>query len=195
MTIDTLQAQSRFLIGQKITALVNRYSVSTQDGRTVAVVQQKRFSFKEEVVFYGDEDRRSPLFRFRARSVLDLGATYDVTDPAGRLLGSFRKDFARSLLRSTWHVEPVGLPPLVGRERSTGVAIARRVWEVVPYVDALPFAIPYHFDFVADGGQPVFSVEKKVSLRDRYVLELHEGALDRRLAIAMAVALDALQSR
>jgi uncharacterized protein YxjI len=39
------------------------------------------------------------------------------------------------------------------------------------------------------------SVDKTATIRDRYRLEIHEPQLDRRLAIAMAVALDALQSR
>jgi uncharacterized protein YxjI len=39
------------------------------------------------------------------------------------------------------------------------------------------------------------SVDRKFGLQDRYLLAVHADALDRRLAIAMAVALDALQSR
>ena len=47
----------------------------------------------------------------------------------------------------------------------------------------------------ADDQQPVFSVVKKWGLRDRYVVDIPNKQLDRRLVIAMAVALDALQSR
>jgi uncharacterized protein YxjI len=57
-----------------------------------------------------------------------------------------------------------------------------------------PFPVRYHFDFTADD-RPVMSVDKTATIRDRYRLEIHEPQLDRRLAIAMAVALDALQSR
>jgi hypothetical protein len=39
------------------------------------------------------------------------------------------------------------------------------------------------------------SVDKTANLRDRYRIEAHDPTLDRRLAIAVAVALDALQSR
>jgi uncharacterized protein YxjI len=44
-------------------------------------------------------------------------------------------------------------------------------------------------------GQPAFSVVKKWGLRDRYVVEIPNPQLDRRLVIAMAVGLDALQGR
>lgn len=36
---------------------------------------------------------------------------------------------------------------------------------------------------------------KKWGLRDRYVVQIHNPQLDRRLVIAMAIGLDALQSR
>ena len=54
--------------------------------------------------------------------------------------------------------------------------------------------LPYHFDFAANG-QPVFSVVKKWGLRDRYLIEIPDSRIDRRMVIAMAVGLDALQGR
>jgi uncharacterized protein YxjI len=57
--------------------------------------------------------------------------------------------------------------------------------------------IPYHFDIVA-GEEKLGAVQRAMSLRDRYTLDLsrdRERRLARRLAIALAVALDALQAR
>ena len=54
---------------------------------------------------------------------------------------------------------------------------------------------PLHFDFAAADGTPVLSVQRGISLRDRYVVTVHNPALDRRLAAAVAVGLDALMSR
>jgi len=119
--------------------------------------------------------------------VLDLGATYDVVDAAGNPIGLFRKDFARSLLRSTWHLEQPGLGVMTGQERNQVVALLRR------FVDSLSW-LPYHFDFTI-GAQPAFSVVKKWGLRDRYVVDIPDPRVDRRLVVAMAIALDALQAR
>jgi hypothetical protein len=57
------------------------------------------------VTFYADEARTVPVFSFTARKRLDLGSGYDVLDAQGNPIGSFRKDFGASLLRSTWHLE------------------------------------------------------------------------------------------
>jgi len=195
MDLATLQSQQTLLVRQKITAFVNRYVVTVptetgEEGELVAFVEQKRLAFREEVTFFADEAKTTPLFRFKARQVLDVGATYDVTAPDGTVIGLFRKDFAKSLLRSTWHLEQGDLTA-VGRERSAFIAVLRRIWDLF---EDLPFFFKYHFDFVS-GDQPVMSVDKTALIRDRYRLDIKVPALDRRMAIAMAVALDALQSR
>lgn len=195
MDLATLQAQPTLTVRQKITAFVNRYVVtvptaSGDEGQQVAFVEQKRLAFREEVTFFTDESKTTPLFRFKARQILDVGATYDVTAADGTPIGTFRKDFKKSLLRSTWHLEQGDLSA-VGSERSQLIAILRRVWDLF---EDLPFMFKYHFDFVS-GDQPVMSIDKTALIRDVYRIDIQVPNLDRRLAIAMAVALDALQSR
>ncbi|GAB3975790.1 hypothetical protein V1634_16940 [Plantactinospora veratri] len=192
MQLDVLQSQRQFHVRQRVRFMVNQYEVHAvnpdgSEGELLAFAQQKRLAFKEQVTLYADDSKQQPVLGFKARQVMDLGATYDVTDAAGTPIGLFRKDFKSSLLRSTWHVEQPGLGQAIGQERSLPVALLRR------FVDSLSW-LPYHFDFTIDG-QPAFSVVKKWGLRDRYVVDVHLPQLDRRLVIAMAVGLDALQSR
>ncbi|MEU6034484.1 hypothetical protein ABZ801_03680 [Actinomadura sp. NPDC047616] len=199
MDVDELQAQTRFLVRQRVRLMVNQYEVRLaaadgSEGELVAFAQQKRMAFKEQVTLYTDDSKTRPFVSFKARKVIDLGGAYDVADEHGGPIGVFRKDFRRSLLSSTWHLEQPGVGTATGTERNQAVAVLRRVWEFLPFVSNVPFAWPYHFDFAVDG-RPAFSVEKKFALRDRYVIDIADPALDRRLVIAQAVALDALQSR
>jgi uncharacterized protein YxjI len=144
-------------------------------------------AFKEQVALYADDTKQTPLFGFKARQRLDIGAAYDVTDAAGNAIGVFRKNFRQSLLRSTWHLEQPGHGEMVGQETNMAVAILRR------FVESLSW-LPYHFEF-RRGDTPAFTVVKKWGLRDRYVITIHDPNLDRRLVAAMTVALDALQAR
>lgn len=192
MDVAQLQAQRQFYVRQRIRLMVNQYEVRAvaadgSEGELLAFAQQKRLAFKEQVTLYTDDTKQQPVLGFKARQVIDLGATYDVLDASGAPIGLFRKHFAKSLLRSTWSVEQPGLGEAVGQERNVMVAVLRR------FVDSLSW-LPYHFDFTI-GGQPAFSVVKKWGLRDKYVVDVHHPQLDRRLVIAMAVALDALQGR
>ncbi len=191
----------RFSLRQKITVMVNRYELRTladdgTEGPLLAFAEQKRMAFKEQVTFFTDAAKTDPIFGFKARSRMDLAATYDVTDKDGNPIGEFRKDFGKSLLRSTWHLStPDGLTS-VGQERSQGVAIARRV---IGMIGEIPIPLRFHFDFTTPDGLIVLSSERRRSLRDRYELtvpKLGDGRqLDWRVAGAMAVALDALQER
>ncbi|MFB4320029.1 hypothetical protein [Actinomadura sp. 21ATH] len=199
MDPQKLQEQTRFLVRQRLRPMVNQYEVHTEapdgsEGELAAFAQQKRLAFKEQVTLYADTDKLRPILGFKARKRIDLASAYDVTDEVGRPIGLFRKDFKRSLLSSTWHLEQPGHAVLTGGERNQVVAVVRRVWGFIPFVDVIPFAWPYHFDFYA-GDRLAFSVEKKIAFRDRYVVDIKDPALDRRLVIAQAVALDALQSR
>lgn len=126
------------------------------------------------------------MFGFQARSVLDLGAGYDVVDEQGSPLGYFKKEFGASLLRTTLRLEGAGFAG-VGQERSLAVALLRRFADI-------PF-LPIHFDFVAADGRPLLSVERQATVRDRYTVHVPHPEVDFRVAAAVAVGLDALLQR
>ncbi|WP_233157065.1 MULTISPECIES: hypothetical protein [Amycolatopsis] len=194
-----LQQHDQFHVHQRVTMMVNRYEVFADDGNggpgpLVAFVEQKRMTFREQVTLYADESKQYVLAAFRARKVIDLASAYDVTTGEGQSIGVFGKQFGKSLLRSTWRLEQPGLPPVEISERSMGLALFRRIWDFLPWVGDIPFPWKYHFDFVRDG-QAVGSFEKKTRFRDHYLVRIADPSLDRRLVLAQAVALDALQSR
>ncbi len=186
--LATLQSLNAFVVRQRVTMMVNRYEIRPdREGPVLAVAQQKRMTLKEQVTFYADEGRSVPVFGFKARNVMDIHGVTDVMDEAGTPIGTFSKAFGASLLRSTWYLDQPGRPRLTGAERSMPIALLRRFTE-------LDF-LPYHFDYKGPNGEPGMSVERRFALRDTYQVTIHDPGLDRRLAAAMAVALDALQSR
>jgi uncharacterized protein YxjI len=77
------------------------------------------------------------------------------------------------------------------------IAIVRRAAQFGPdWFDLLQF-LPFNFA-LNRGGEQVGTYKRVLgTFRDRYVLELGEGlrGVDRRLVLAFAVALDALQDR
>ncbi len=180
----------RFFLFQKFAMTTNLYRVVAPaadgtPGELMALAQQKRLAFKEQVTFYTDESKSRPVFGFTARKKIDLNAGYDVVDEAGQPLGFFRKDFGASLLRSTFHAEGPDWRG-TGRERSQSVGIIRRLIDV---------PLPIHFDFVDPDGRPLISVSRQMSLRDRYEVDVPDDRVDFRLAAAIAVGLDALMQR
>ena len=193
----------RFLIEQLVRPVVNLYRVTplaageTPAGPPVAFVRQKRLAFKEDIRFFSSEDEAEELFRIKARRVIDVGGRYDVVDPAGAPIGVLEHHFRKSLLRSTWRILTPGDEELaVAQERNQALAILRRVIDFAPYGEWVP--IPYDF-VLRDGERELGHYTRKfLALRDVYTLDLSgdtEKRLDRRLAIALGIGLDALQNR
>jgi hypothetical protein len=118
----------RFLIEQPLTAWVNRYRVTRDDGSLVAFCEQKRFALREDLRVFADETRAVEILRIKARRVVDIGGRYDVTDPDGAPIGALGRQARTSLLRTTWVILDGGDAVLAtARERSLAVAIVRRV--------------------------------------------------------------------
>jgi uncharacterized protein YxjI len=200
MTPESTMYVPAFSMKQRITMMANKYELIAtnpdgSDGALLAFAQQKRMAFKEQVTFYTDGTKSQPVFSFKARKTIDLGSGYDVFDANGQQIGWFKKEFGKSLLRSSWQLSGAGVDAS-GTERNPTIAIVRRVWEFIPFVGEIPLPFIFHFDFTDRGtGQPVLSVERKISVRDRYHVKVPDQRLDFRVAAAMTVALDALQSR
>jgi hypothetical protein len=200
MTFD----YDRYLVDQVIRPVANLYRVTplaigeTPAGPPIAYVRQKKLSIKEDIRFYGDDSENDELFRLKARSVLDMGGSrYDVLvgdEPVGVL----RHKFLESLYRSTWHIGgPDEREVGIARESSTAIGILRRAIDFVPYVGGF-VPIPYNFEIVVDGEVVGRMNRKFARVRDQYILDLsgdRDRRIDRRVAVALAVGLDALQNR
>jgi uncharacterized protein YxjI len=193
----------RFLVEQLIRPIANLYRVTplaageAPAGPPIAYVRQKKLAIKEDIRFYSDEGETRELFRIAARSMLDIGGSrYDVFAAEERI-GFLWHKFKESLIRTTWHVGgPNEEEVALARERSLVGAVLRRVVDFVPEIGGW-IPIPYNFEFLADG-QVVGGMDRKFQLRDRYILDLSgdtDRKVDRRVAIALAIALDALQNR
>lgn len=191
---------SRFLVRQKISMTGNRYLVFAagaegDEGALLAFAEQKRLTLTEEVQFFTDETKRTRAFSFTARQRLDVGAEHDVRDDRGEPIGRFGREFGASLLRTTWTLAAPGLEAR-GQERRPLIALLRRVWTLIPVVGDLGVPFVFHVDFVdTTTGAPVMTSERRASVKDRYVVTVQDPRLDFRVAAAMAVALDALESR
>jgi uncharacterized protein YxjI len=196
----------RFFLAQRFRPMVNQYEVSTlgsdqkSAGEPICFVEQKRMKLKEDLRAFTDDSKTTEVFRIKAQQVWDPRARYDVTDGSGQPVGQLGKVFGRSLLRSTWRLyDAAGNEIGWARERSLFVALFRRLVGLVPFIgefaDWLP--IPYHFDYFV-GDERIGGLERILGVRDRYRLDVSgdgERSIDRRLVLALAVGMDALQAR
>lgn len=163
------------------------------DGSLQFYVKMKAFRLKEEIVVYADEGQTQPMLRIKARSVLDFGATYDVTDAnSGEKVGACRRAGLKSILRDTWLLLDSNDQEFgKAEEDSVAMALVRRFLGngLIPQTfhvkdssgGALgvisqswnPFILNYNIDYTADT----------------------KGTLDPRLGVALMVLLMAIEGR
>jgi uncharacterized protein YxjI len=199
-----IETSNRFLVQQVFKPIANEYRISipapgsTDESRPLLFVRQKKMKIKEDIRFRLDPDRDQHLFMIKAKSVFEFRGRHEVLGPDGQVIGLLEKDFTRSLLRSHWHVRDVdGNGLFEAHEASWIIALLRRIGDIGPDFVSLLEWLPFNFVLARKGRQVGTYRRVLGKLRDRYVLELDDavGDADRRLVLAFAVALDALQDR
>jgi uncharacterized protein YxjI len=202
--LDELESADRILVQQVFKPIANEYRISvpaagsTEEGTPLLYVRQKKLKIREDIRFRVSPDDEPHLFMIKSKSVFEFRGRHEVLDAGGSVIGLLEKDFGRSLLRSHWHVrDAAGTEVLETHEASWSIALARRVAAFLPEWLAPLEWLPFNFVLRREGREVGRYRRVLGKFRDRYVLELGSdlGDVDRRLLVAFAVGLDALQDR
>jgi uncharacterized protein YxjI len=173
-------------------------AASTDETTPILYVKQKKLSIREDIRFRLSPDEKDHLFMIKSKSLFEFRGRHEVLDAAGNAIGLLEKDFTRSLLRSHWRVRDVsGTELLETHESSWTIALLRRVAGFLPEWLAPVGWVPFNFVLRREGREVGTYRRVLGKLRDRYVLEVTSDLadVDRRLLVAFAVGLDALQDR
>src|SRR4051794_12191421 len=182
----------RLELRQHFTVMVNRWDLVrvAPSPAQLGFIEQKRMSLREKVTCW-DPSRQSVVFTVQAENIVELAGKYVVADGAGRTLARIEKDFRGSLAQSTYRMLTDAGTYTV-RERGALRAIVRRVWS---FGIDWPWILPIQFEVVRDGAEAGAVHRQWSRLRDVYDIDIHDDALDERVAAAMAVAVDAFMNR
>lgn len=184
--------QGRYMIRRKFFKLFGgAFHIYDEAGNVAFYSKMKAFKLKEDLRIYSGEDMGEELLTIKARSILDLGATYDVTDAAtGEKVGALRRKGLRSILRDQWLILDAS-DREVGKieEDSMVMALIRRF---------LTNLIPQTFSGTM-GDAPVLTFTQRFNPFIQKIdldFSMDPGRrLDRRLGIAAAVLLCAIEGR
>jgi len=79
------------------------FHVYDGSGNVVFYSKQKAFRLKENVRVYSDESQTQELLTIKTPQILDIGATYNVTDATtGRPVGAIRRKALKSIVKDEW---------------------------------------------------------------------------------------------
>ena len=169
------------------------FHVYGPNGELVFYSRQKAFRLKEDIRLYGDENATEEVLTIHARSWLDFAAAYDVVDTrTGEKVGALKRRGFKSMVRDEWIFmdaddNDIGLI----QEESQLLALVRRF---VPFGDFIPQT---YVGTVRD--QPVCEFRQHF---DPFIQKItldfsldSANLLDRRLGLAAAILLSAIEER
>lgn len=82
-----LRVQRQFM--QLIGTNIRTFDANDQ---LICFAKAKAFKLREEITFYKDEAKTTPLFTAKARNIIDFSPTFDMFDPSGVLFGSLKRE-------------------------------------------------------------------------------------------------------
>jgi uncharacterized protein YxjI len=195
VSADPRFGHPQYIIRKKVFKLLGAaFHVYDMAGNVVMYSKQKAFKLKEDIRLYTGEDMQTELLTIQARQIIDFSAAYDVVDARTRAkVGALKRKGLKSMIRDEWMIMD-GHDREIGtiQEDSTVLALVRR------FVDAASMFLPQKF--AADmGGTPVATFQQNMN---PFVRKLTvdfspdpQGRLDRRLGLAAATLLSAIEGR
>lgn len=189
---SSLFALKRLVLRRKVLKLVGAaFHIFDETGDVIAYSKMKAFKLKEDIRLYTGEDMQTELLSIIARQIIDFAAAYDVIDSVtGEKVGALKRRGFKSLLQDEWIImDAVDAEVGTIKEDSMLLALLRRF---------LTNLIPQTFEVTA-GGQQVATFKQHFNpFIHKFSLDFSADTghvLDRRLAIAGAVLLGAIEGR
>lgn len=187
---DQLFGYPTYLVRKKLLKLIGgRFDIYGPDGEPLFFCNQKAFKLKEDIRVYACDADNTEVLTIMARQRIDFGATYDVVDTrTGEQVGALRRKGLQSMLKDEWAFldRSDNETGLISEDNLVLALIRRLATNLIPQrYDGMMNGVPvcqFRQDF-----NP-FVVKIKLDFTPDTT-----GLLDRRLGIAAAVLLSAVE--
>lgn len=183
---------NNYLVRRKVFKIFGAaFHIYDPNGKLAFYSKQKAFKLKEDIRIYESEDMKTEVLSIQARSIIDFSAAYDVIDPlTNKKVGALKRKGVKSIIIDEWIFldekdQEIGFI----KEDSLFMALVRRF---------LTNLIPQSY-FGEIYGEKVCVFKQNFN---PFVMKINldysfdkNNLLDRRLGIAAAVLLCAIEGR
>jgi hypothetical protein len=191
-TMPTVFHHQSYLVRRQVFKLFGAaFHIYDPAGRLAFYSNQKAFKLKGDIRLYTGEDMRTEVLSIQARQIIDFSAAYDVLDSGtGKRVGALKRKGMKSLVKDEWIImDEAGAEAGFIKEDSMALALVRRV---------LTNLIPQRY-YGEVSGERVCEFRQNfnpfvMKIRLDYSMDRRQ-LLDRRLGIAAAVLLCAIEGR
>ena len=192
--MSNLYDADSYMIRQKVLKLLGEeFHIYSDDSmqQLIGYSKQKALKLKEDIRVYTDEQKNTELICIKARSIIDFGAGYDITDSqSGESICGFKREGLKSLFKDSWKVMDSSGNQIGTLGEDSGIlALVRRF---VPFASLL---IPQEFVLSTGTGSIVFTQKMNPLIHKMFVTNIQSSGLDPRIVLAATMLLIAIEGR
>ncbi len=183
---------NQYMIREKFWKIFgNKFWFEDVSEKRYGFCEQKRFKIKEDIRIYSDESKSHEWLKIKQRQVIDAWGGYDIVDSqSGEHIGTVRRKFWASILRTRWHLlDAQGVEIGILIEDSMGYALARRL--------LLGILLPKKFHIEIGGGTEFVTMRQLFNpfIKKLVVNIPPNHPLDRRFIAGLAIVIAAIDGR
>ena len=192
--MSNLYEADSYMVRQKVLKLLGEeFHIYSDDSmqQLIGYSKQKALKLKEDIRVYSDEQKSTEFICIKARSIIDFGAGYDITDSqTGEAICSFKREGLKSLFKDSWKVMDSSGNQIGTLGEDSGIlALVRRF---VPFASLL---IPQEFVLSTGTGSIVFTQKMNPLIHKMFVTNIQSSGLDPRIVLAATMLLIAIEGR
>jgi len=182
---------NQYLIREKFLRIFgNEFRITDEYNELYGFCEQKRFRIKEDIRIYDDESKNNEWLVIKQRNLIDAWGGFDIIEPkAGVLLGTVRREFWKSILRTKWQVlDADGNDIGMLLEDSLTQAITRRI---------LLGILPKKYTLHTMGNEKPITMRQKFNpfIKKMVVNIPPENNFNRKFIAGLAIVISALDGR
>ena len=183
---------NQYMIREKFWKIFgNKFWFEDVDEKRYGFCEQKRFKLKEDIRIYVDESKSQEWLKIKQKQIVDAWGGYDIVDSgSGVHIGTVRRKFWASVLRTRWHLlDAAGNEIGMLIEDSMGYALARRI--------LLGILLPKKFHIEIGGGGEFVTMRQMFNpfIKKLVVNIPPSHPLDRRFIAGLAIVIAAIDGR
>ena len=192
--MSTIYEADSYMVRQKVMKIVGEeFHIYSDDSmeQLIGYCKQKALKLKEDIRVYTDEDKNTELICIKARSVIDFGATYDITDSqSGEAICTFKRKGLKSIFKDSWKVMDTSGNQIGTLGEDSGLlAIIRR------FVPGASLLIPQEFVLSTGENSIEFTQKMNPVVHKMNVTKIQSSGIDPRVVLAATMLLIAIEGR
>ena len=184
---------NQYMIKEKFWKIFgNKFWFEDVNEKRYGFCEQKRFKLKEDIRIYVDESKSQEWLKIKQKQIVDAWGGYDIVDSgSGEHIGTVRRKFWASVLRTRWHLlDAAGNEVGMLIEDSMGYALARRIL-------GAGILLPKKFHIEIGGGSEFVTMRQMFNpfIKKLVVNIPPSHPLDRRFIAGLAIVIAAIDGR